>query len=113
MLRGATVLRAADLILESARGEEPQPILHDRSAEGVLVGRHDLVDLGRRLAARRESPVDRVVLDGVSVRQLSLFSVSRNEPLNRLPPDLVMTLTTPPLNRPYSAEMPAVATVVS
>src|SRR6185503_16750926 len=46
-------------------------------------------------------------------RQLSLLSVSRNEPLNLLPPDLVTTLTTPPLKRPNSAEMPAVATVVS
>ncbi len=51
--------------------------------------------------------------NGVSLRHLSLFSVSRNEPLKRLPPDLVMMLTTPPPNRPYYAEMPAVATVVS
>src|SRR6185436_20637904 len=52
---------------------------------------------------------------GISVydRQLSLLYVSRNEPLNLLPPDLVTTLTTPPLKRPNSAEMPAVATVVS
>src|SRR5437870_11818413 len=52
---------------------------------------------------------------GMSVydRQLSLLSVSRNEPLKLLPPDFVMTLMTPPLNRPNSAEMPAVATVVS
>ena len=50
---------------------------------------------------------------GTSARQLSLFSVSRKLALNRLPPDLVMTLTTPPPKRPYSAEMPALATVVS
>ena len=51
--------------------------------------------------------------NGVSLRHLSLFSVSRNEPLKRLPPDLVMMFTTPPPKRPYSAETPAVATVVS
>ena len=48
-----------------------------------------------------------------SSRQLSLFIDSRNEPLNRLLPDLVMTLTMPPLNRPYSAETPSLAIVVS
>ena len=48
-----------------------------------------------------------------NARQLSLMSVSRNEPLKRLPPDFVITLTTPPPNRPYSAEIPAVAMVVS
>src|SRR5262252_8530711 len=46
-------------------------------------------------------------------RQLSLLSVSRNDPLNVFPPDFVMTFTTPPVNRPNSAETPAVATVVS
>ena len=46
-------------------------------------------------------------------RQLSLLSESRNDPLKRLPPDLVIMLTTPPLNRPNSAETPSVATVVS
>ena len=50
---------------------------------------------------------------GVVARQSSLFSDSRNEPLKSLPPDLVSTLTTPPPKRPYSAEMPPVATVVS
>src|SRR6267154_2683315 len=49
----------------------------------------------------------------VSDRQLSLLYVSRNEPLNELPPDFVMTLITPPVNRPNSADTPAVATVVS
>src|SRR5262249_40694324 len=39
-----------------------------------------------------------------SDRQLSLFSVSRNDPEKRLPPDLVTMFTTPPVNRPYSAE---------
>ena len=47
------------------------------------------------------------------MRQLSLLSVSRKEPLKRLPPDLVTALTTPPVKRPNSAEMPPVATVVS
>ena len=51
--------------------------------------------------------------NGVSARQLSLLSVSRSDPLNRFPPDLVMTFTTPPPNRPYSADIPAVAIVVS
>ncbi len=51
--------------------------------------------------------------NGVSVRHLSLFNVSRSDPLNRLPPDFVTTLTTPPPKRPYSAEMPEVAMLVS
>ena len=46
-------------------------------------------------------------------RQLSLLSVSRNVPVNVLPPDFVTTLITPPPNRPNSADTPAVATVVS
>jgi hypothetical protein len=39
--------------------------------------------------------------------------LSRSEPVNWLPPDLVIVLTTPPVKPPYSAEMPAVMTVVS
>src|SRR5205823_7751867 len=50
---------------------------------------------------------------GVRLRQLSLFSVSRNDPLNALPPDLVTTFTTPPWKRPNSAETPDVMTLVS
>src|SRR5216684_5754875 len=38
---------------------------------------------------------------------------SRSEPLNWLPPDLVSVETTPPVKRPYSAEMPPVKIVVS
>src|SRR5262245_25012627 len=41
------------------------------------------------------------------------MSVSRMDPLKRLLPDLVSTLTTPPPKRPYSAEMPVDDTVVS
>ena len=37
----------------------------------------------------------------------------RNDPWNWLPPLLVITLTTPPPKRPYSAEMPEVRTCVS
>ena len=36
-----------------------------------------------------------------------------NEPLNALPPDLVIALTMPPENRPNSADTPAVEIVVS
>ena len=37
----------------------------------------------------------------------------RNEPLNALPPDLVIALTMPPAKRPNSADTPAVEIVVS
>ena len=37
----------------------------------------------------------------------------RNDPLNSFPPCLVIVLTTPPENRPYSAETDPVWTVVS
>src|SRR5215471_17968561 len=50
---------------------------------------------------------------GVNVRQSSLLNDCRYEPLNVLPPDFVIAFTTPPPKRPYSAEMPLVATVVS
>ena len=42
---------------------------------------------------------------GVRARQASLANDVRNEPEKLLPPDLVIVLTTPPWNRPYSAEM--------
>src|SRR5499427_1285115 len=48
-----------------------------------------------------------------NARQLSLLSVSRNDPVNVLPPDFVTMLTTPPLKWPNSAETPSLATVVS
>ena len=51
--------------------------------------------------------------NGVYERQLSLVNDVRNDPLNRLPPDFVMALATPPENRPYSADTPALATVTS
>ena len=40
-------------------------------------------------------------------------AVSRIEPENSFPPDFVSVLTTPPVNRPYSAEIDPVRTVVS
>ena len=51
--------------------------------------------------------------NGVTVRQSSLVIVLRYEPEKVLPPDLVTAFTTPPVNRPYSAEIPDVVTVVS
>src|SRR3954469_3091292 len=45
---------------------------------------------------------------GVSSIHFVLFRFSRKLPLNVLPPLLVITLTTPPEKRPYSAEMPPV-----
>src|ERR1051325_2654751 len=50
---------------------------------------------------------------GVSEIQSALVTLSRNEPEDSLPPDLVSVLTTPPLNRPYSAEIAPVRIVVS
>ena len=50
---------------------------------------------------------------GVRERQSSLLIDSRKVPLKRSLPDLVMAATSPPPNRPNSADTPAVATVVS
>ena len=50
---------------------------------------------------------------GVSAAQASLVNEVRNDPLNRLLPDLVTMLTTPPWKRPYSAEMLPVEIFVS
>src|SRR5262249_44153786 len=50
---------------------------------------------------------------GVSAIHDGLLKFSRKLPLNLLPPLLVMTLTTPPENRPYSAEMPPTRIVSS
>ncbi len=50
---------------------------------------------------------------GTSEIQSSLVRLSRKEPCNSLPPDLVIVLTTPPEKRPYSAEMPETEVVVS
>ena len=50
---------------------------------------------------------------GVSALHAGLVKFERNAPENRLPPLLVMTLTTPPQKRPYSAEMPEVSTWTS
>ena len=57
--------------------------------------------------------VPKLPLPATYERQLSLYRESRNEPLNRFVPDFVITFTTPPLKRPYSAEIPDVDTVVS
>ncbi len=54
-----------------------------------------------------------MVVSGVFATQSWLMTRVRNEPEKSLPPDLVRTLTTPPEKRPYSAEMPAEAVVVS
>src|SRR6185369_4192895 len=61
----------------------------------------------------RSPGIDAPAGSDVSARQLSLARESRKDPPKRFPPDLVTTLMTPPLKRPYSAEIPAVATVVS
>ena len=51
--------------------------------------------------------------NGVSAFQPSLMNVVRKDPEKLLPPDFVIMLTTPPWNRPYSAEMLPVDTLVS
>ena len=51
--------------------------------------------------------------NGVPVVQSSLRKLMRPVPEKTLPPLLVMALITPPVNRPYSAEMPEVRTCVS
>ena len=71
-------------------------------------------EVGTTLSIRGSGVVARRSFsNGVSVRQSSLFSDSRKLPENWFPPDFVMMLTTPPLNRPNSAETPPLATVVS
>ena len=50
---------------------------------------------------------------GVCADQRGLLSESRSEAERSLPPDFVIVLTTPPLKRPYSAEIAPVSTVVS
>jgi hypothetical protein len=57
--------------------------------------------------------VPRDTSNGVCVVQLGLRKFTRPLPEKTLPPLLVTALTTPPLNRPYSAEMPEVRTCVS
>ncbi len=51
--------------------------------------------------------------NGVLSFQLSLSRLTRKEPLKLLPPDFVIALITPPVKRPYSAEMPELDVVVS
>src|SRR5439155_370776 len=51
--------------------------------------------------------------NGFSFDQLALVKFVRKLPENELPPLLVIALMTPPLKRPYSAEMPEVSTCVS
>jgi hypothetical protein len=50
---------------------------------------------------------------GVSSIHLGFAKFSRKLPLKLLPPLFVMMLTTPPVKRPYSAEMPPVRMLVS
>src|SRR5690242_5527459 len=50
---------------------------------------------------------------GVVAVQAGFVIVSRNEPLNSLPPDFVTVLTTPPVRRPYSAEIAPLITTTS
>ena len=51
--------------------------------------------------------------NGVSVVHAGFEKFTRPLPAKTFPPLLVMALTTPPLNRPNSAEMPDVRTCVS
>ena len=62
----------------TAGAEEPQTVADDAAAEGAFVDVVDLVD-----AVRLAGGADSSVQDG-------LVSESRSEPLNSLPPDLVM-----------------------
>src|SRR5205085_11340059 len=59
------------------------------------------------------SEFSRVSPAGDCADHAGLVRESRSAPENSLPPDLVMVLTTPPLKRPYSAEIAPVSTVVS
>ncbi len=51
--------------------------------------------------------------NGVSTLHDGLVKLERNAPENRLLPLFVITLTTPPLKRPYSADTPDVSTWTS
>ena len=55
----------------------------------------------------------RFSLDGETADQASFVSVVRTEPEKRLPPDFVIVLTTPPVNRPNSDETELTVVVVS
>jgi hypothetical protein len=59
----------------------------------------------------RDAPAD--FSNGVSALQAEFVKFVRKAPENTLPPLRVMTLMTPPLNRPYSAEIPEVNTWTS
>src|SRR5688572_3668651 len=50
---------------------------------------------------------------GVLPVQDGFVKLSRSDPPNSFPPDFVIVLTTPPVKRPYSAEIPPVRMVVS
>src|SRR5262245_27372235 len=55
----------------------------------------------------------RVSPAGETADQASFVRVVRNEPEKRLPPDFVIVLTMPPVNRPNSAETDDTVVVVS
>ena len=94
---------AADYSRYLPRGSSPRGIF-GWTLFGGAIGPLVLLVFGLLLAGSSK---------GLVVRQSSLVNVVRSDPLNRSPPDLVMALTTPPVNRPYSAEIPDVDTVVS
>ena len=93
------------LCLRAAGGEEPEAVLQTGPPACIgtpVRGRRSGVG-GKEvagLAGDERAPV--VVVQRVAERAAEV-----------LPPDLVTTLTTPPVKRPNSAEMPALATVVS
>ena len=98
---------------EAAGGEKPQPILDDEASERALVRRAERVRPWIRLPAsgerhRRIAQFERRLRRPGGVRQ-----VRPVRPQYRLPPLFVIALTTPPVNRPESADKPDVSTAVS
>ena len=93
------VCRASTRIDDAAGAEEPHAIAGDRSAGGELVGRHDVVDLG-------------IVRYGVSSRHV-IGEGGAERSAEAVAARLGEAFTTPPENRPYSAETAPLVTVVS
>src|SRR3954447_777843 len=98
----------ANALCEVVRSTRAPPKNHTRSrrrgppAVASNVGEYLLV---------RETPAARS--NGVSPLHAEFPRLARNVPDRSLLPLRVMMLTTPPLNRPYSAEMPDDSTCVS